>query len=281
MRIRTLKLRGRKIEVGRKTLVMGILNLTPDSFSGDGIYDDPSKSIALAMKMVEEGADMLDLGGESSRPGSEPVSAEEELKRVAPVLKGLVGKVEVPISVDTYKPEVAKEALELGANLINDITGLRNAQMAQLVSDYNAGVVIMHMKGDPKTMQESPVYENGVVNELRDYLKSQTDAARGAGIKRQSIIIDPGIGFGKTIEHNLEIIRNLKQFKKLGFPVLVGPSRKSFIGKILNNLPADQRLEGTLAAIVAASIGGADIIRVHDVKECVRAIRIADAIYRM
>lgn len=257
---------------------MGILNVTPDSFSGDGICEDPAKAVSRAVRMVKEGADIVDVGGESSRPGSQPINANEELKRVIPVVKGLV-ECNVPIAVDTYKPEVAREVLELGAEMINDITGLRNPKMARLVADYDAGVVIMHMKGEPKTMQDSPVYERSVMEEVKDFLASQVAVAKDAGIDSKSIVIDPGIGFGKTVNHNLEIMRNLASLKDLEEPVMVGPSRKSFIGKILD-LPIDQRLEGTLASVVASIINGADIVRVHDVRECSRAIRITDAIRR-
>jgi dihydropteroate synthase len=255
---------------------MGILNVTPDSFSGDGIYEDPAKAVSRAITMVKEGADIVDIGGESSRPGSEPLNAKEELMRVAPVVRGLV-ECDVPISIDTYKPEVAREVLELGANMINDITGLRDPQMAELIAGYKAGVIIMHMKGEPKTMQDNLVYERGLMEEVKDFLCSRIAMAKDAGIRTENIVVDPGIGFGKTLNHNLEIIRNLGSFKDLEQPVMISPSRKSFIGKILD-LPADRRLEGTLAAVVASVINGADIVRVHDVQECSRAIKVADAI---
>ena len=273
-----LRLRKHSLELGKRTLIMGILNVTPDSFSGDGIYEDPAKAVSYALGMVKEGADVVDIGGESSRPGSEPVNAKEELRRVAPVVKSLV-ECNVPISVDTYKPGVAREVLELGAHMINDITGLTNPKMARLVADYEAGVVIMHMKGEPKTMQDNPIYESGVMEDVKDFLASQVSVAKDASIDAESIVIDPGIGFGKTVNHNVEIIRNLASLKDLEEPVMVGPSGKSFIGKILD-LPVGQRLEGTLAAVVASVINGADIVRVHDVRECSRAIRITDAIFR-
>ena len=257
---------------------MGILNITPDSFSGDGIYDDPRKAVACALRMVKEGASIVDVGGESTRPRSDPVNAKEELRRVIPVVKGLV-EHNVPIAVDTHKPEVAREVLELGADMINDITGLTNPKMVGLIADYEAGVVIMHMKGEPKTMQDNPVYERNIMGEVKDFLASRITVAEHASIDPESIIIDPGIGFGKTVNHNLEIIRNLASLKDLSKPVMVGPSRKSFIGKILD-LPVGQRLEGTLAAVVASVINGADIVRVHDVQECNRAIRITDALFR-
>ena len=273
-----LKLRNYALEIGKRTLIMGILNITPDSFSGDGIYADPKKAVACALRMVKEGASIIDIGGESSRPGSQPVNAKEELDRVVPVVKGLVER-NIPISVDTYKPEVAREALELGANMINDITGLTNPKMAGLIADHEAGIVIMHMKGEPKTMQNNPIYEHGVMEEVKIFLTSQISVAEDAGIDPESIVIDPGIGFGKTLNHNLEIIRNLASLKDLSKPVMVGPSRKSFIGKILD-LPVDQRLEGTLATIVASAINGADIVRVHDVPESNQALTITDTIFR-
>ena len=273
-----LRLRKHSLELGKRTLIMGILNITPDSFSGDGIYDNPRKAIACALRMAKEGASIIDVGGESTRPRSDAVNAKEELRRVIPVVKGLV-EHNVPIAVDTYKPEVAREVLQLGADMINDITGLRNPKMAELIAEYEAGAVIMHMKGEPKTMQENPTYERSVMEEVKDFLASRIVVAEEANINPESIVIDPGIGFGKTVNHNLEIIRNLASLKDLSKPVMVGPSRKSFVGKILD-LPVEQRLEGTLAAVVASVINGADIVRVHDVQECSRAIRITDAICR-
>jgi dihydropteroate synthase len=257
---------------------MGILNVTPDSFSGDGVYEDPAKAVSRAITMVKEGADIVDVGGESTRPGSERISAKEELLRVAPVVKGMV-ECGVPISVDTYKPEVAREVLEIGADMINDITGLRDPKMAGVIAAYKAGVIIMHMKGEPKTMQDNPVYERGLMKEVKSFLSSRIARANDAGIEAERIVVDPGIGFGKTLNQNLEIIRNLSSLKDLEQPVMVGPSRKSFIGEILE-LPTDGRLEGTLAAVVASVINGADIVRVHDVQECSRATRMADAICR-
>jgi len=257
---------------------MGILNITPDSFSGDGIYEDPEKAVTCALRMVKEGASIIDIGGESSRPGSQPVNAKEELGRVIPVVKSLV-ECNVPISVDTYKPEVAREVLKLGADMINDITGLTNPKMTGLIADYEAGVVIMHMKGEPKTMQNNPIYERGVMEEVKDFLASQIVMAEEAGIDPESIVIDPGIGFGKTIHHNLEIIRKLASLKDLSKPIMVGTSRKSFIGKILD-LHVDQRLEGTLATVVASAINGADIVRVHDVPESNQALTITDTLFR-
>jgi len=257
---------------------MGILNITPDSFSRDGICEDPEKAVACALRMVKEGASIIDVGGESSRPGSQPVDAQEELRRVVPVVKALV-ECNVPISVDTYKPEVAREVLKLGTEMINDITGLTNPTMTGLIADYEAGVIIMHMKGEPKTMQDNPIYERGVMEEVKYFLASQIVVAEDAGIDPESIVIDPGIGFGKTTNHNLEIIRKLASLRDLSKPIMVGTSRKSFIGKILD-LPVEQRLEGTLATVVVSAINGADIVRVHDVQETNKALRITDTLFR-
>jgi len=276
--VKQLKLQNHSLELGKRTLIMGILNITPDSFSGDGIYEDPEKAVARALTMMKEGASIIDIGGESSRPGSQPVNAKEELGRVIPVVKSLV-ECNVPISVDTYKPEVAREVLKLGADMINDITGLTNPKMKGLIADYEAGVVIMHMKGEPKTMQNNPIYEHGVMEEVKDFLASQILMAEEAGIAPESIVIDPGIGFGKTIDHNLEIIRKLASLKDLSKPIMVGTSRKSFIGKILD-LHVEQILEGTLATVVASVMNGADIVRVHDVPESNQALTITDTLFR-
>ncbi|HMK83935.1 MAG TPA: dihydropteroate synthase [Candidatus Bathyarchaeia archaeon] len=273
-----LKLLKHSLALGKRTLIMGILNITPDSFSRDGICEDPEKAVACALRMVKEGASIIDVGGESSRPGSQPVDAQEELGRVVPVVKALV-ECNVPISVDTYKPEVAREVLKLGTEMINDITGLTNPTMTGLIADYEAGVIIMHMKGEPKTMQDNPIYERGVMEEVKYFLASQIVVAEDAGIDPESIVIDPGIGFGKTTNHNLEIIRKLASLRDLSKPIMVGTSRKSFIGKILD-LPVEQRLEGTLATVVVSAINGADIVRVHDVQETNKALRITDTLFR-
>ncbi|MBI3991424.1 MAG: dihydropteroate synthase [Candidatus Omnitrophica bacterium] len=267
-----------------KTYIMGIVNLTPDSFSGDGFYLSPvacrlppvDRIIAFAEKMVKDGADIIDVGGESSRPGAKPVPVKEELTRVIPAIKILAKKIKAPISVDTYKPEVAEQALDNGAALVNDISGLTNSRMRKVVARYKAGVVIMHMKGKPRTMQSSPVYKN-LIEEIIDYLDKAISRAVASGIDEESIIIDPGIGFGKTFEHNLEILKRLKEFKILGRPILAGPSRKSFIGKILGAGPKE-RIFGTISACVLAVRNGANIIRVHDVKAVKESLRVADAV---
>lgn len=257
---------------------MGVLNVTPDSFSGDGVYGDVEGAASRALGMVRDGADIIDIGGESTRPGAEPVGVEEELRRVLPPLKRLLEE-NIAVSVDTYKPEVAGRALDLGADMINDITGLRDPRMARVVADRGAGVVIMHMKGEPRTMQENPSYPNGVLEEIKSFLKLRIAAAEEAGIVSEGIIIDPGIGFGKTVDHNLEILRSLGSLRDLLKPILVGPSRKSFLGKLVG-VPAAERVSGSIAAVVVSILNGADIVRVHDVAECRRAAAVADAISR-
>ena len=257
---------------------MGILNLSQDSFFKGSSYPDVESAIERANEMVEQGADIIDIGGESTRPGSEPLTVAEEIKRVIPVIEKLLDEIKVPISLDTYKVKVAEKALEIGVHMINDIYGLRAEGMAKLIAKYDVPVVIMHMQGNPKDMQKNPNYKD-VTKEIINFLKERAKFAVNSGINSNKIIIDPGIGFGKTTEHNLEIIRNLAEFKSLGYPILIGPSRKSFIGNILN-LGPEERLEGTLAAISISIMNGANIVRVHDVTEAVRTSRIVDAIMR-
>jgi dihydropteroate synthase len=259
---------------------MGILNITPDSFSDGNIHFDRSKAVDHALRMADDGADIIDIGGESTRPGSEAVPLEEELRRTIPVIEEVSKKINVPISIDTYKSEVALRALESGASIVNDISGLTfDPEMPRAVSKYKVPVVIMHIKGRPKSMQENPVYE-ALIPEIMDYLRASLRLANESGIPEDMIIIDPGIGFGKTPEHNLEIINNLNQFTSLEKPILIGPSRKAFIGKILGDAPAGERLEGTAAAVAISIIKGANIVRVHDVKEMVKTVKVADAIKR-
>jgi dihydropteroate synthase len=261
----------------RRTALMGILNVTPDSFSDGGRYLDPDKAIARGVELAEEGADLIDIGGESTRPGARPVSAEEELERVIPVILGLRRARSVPLSVDTYKAEVAKRALEAGADLVNDISALRfDPAMISLVSSERVPVVLMHMQGTPQNMQERPRYRD-VVEEVGDFLRSRVQFAVSMGVDPARIIIDPGIGFGKELDHNLALLRGIPALASLGQPLLVGPSRKTFIGRLLDAGP-EERMEGSLAAEVAAVLGGANMIRVHDVREARRAITIADAI---
>ena len=269
--------RDSRIEVGNRTRIMGILNVTPDSFSDGGLYNDVERAVQRGLHMEEEGADIIDVGGESTRPGSEAVSETDELDRVIPVISELYAKVKVPISIDTTKPTVAAEAIRAGASIVNDISGLTfDGRMKNVVADGGAGVVIMHIKGQPKTMQQDVRYNN-LIEDIFSALSRAIMTAQRAGIEPERIVIDPGIGFGKTVEHNFEIIRELKHFQELGRPILVGPSRKSFIGKTLN-LATDQRLEGTIAAVTACILHGADIVRVHDVQEVKRSVMIADKI---
>ena len=257
-----------------KTLIMGILNVTPDSFSDGGLFNDVDTAVAHGKKMVTDGADIIDVGGESTRPGAAPLSEKEELARILPVITQLLEEVSVPISIDTYKPHVADACLKAGAHLINDITGMINSEIRKVAAMHKAPVVIMHMKGTPKTMQQNPAYQD-LLREITAFFQEQTTIARKEGI--QQIIIDPGIGFGKTVEHNLQILKHLGVFKTLNCPICVGPSRKSFIGTI-TGLSAKERLEGTLAAVTIAIMNGTNIVRVHDVKECKRAVQVIDAI---
>jgi dihydropteroate synthase len=272
-----IKTRHGTMPFGRRTLLMGIINVTPDSFYDGGKRFDSSKAVADGLGLVEAGADMVDVGGESTRPGAPPVSMEEELRRVLPVVQGLRRTVKVPISIDTYKARVARAALTEGADIVNDISALRfDAEMAALVAREKVPVVLMHMQGTPQTMQAEPRYDN-VLREVQDFLAARAGFALDAGVERDQIILDPGIGFGKTLDHNLTLFKGLPSLASLGHPLLVGASRKAFIGKILDVEP-HERLEGSLAAAVAAVFGGAHIIRVHDVKETWRALRVADAI---
>ena len=258
-----------------RTYVMGVVNVTPDSFSDGGRFLRFDHAVGHAIDLVEHGADMLDIGGESSRPGSDPTPEQEELERVAPVIEELVKNVAVPLSIDTYKPSVAKECLRLGAKIVNDITGLEDAEMRRVTAEAGAAAVIMHMRGKPKTMQQQTEYAD-VVTEVREYLVRQAEAARAASIV--DIAIDPGLGFGKTADHNFEILKRLGELADAGFPLLVGPSRKSFLGALPSELPPEQRLEGTVAACCAAVMGGARIVRVHDVQACKRALEVIDRV---
>jgi dihydropteroate synthase len=276
---RVFKCGNRSLKLGEKTYIMGILNVTPDSFSDGGKFLDPRAAIDHAKHMVEQGADIIDVGGESSRPGSDPVSVEDEKRRVIPVIRKLVKELDVPLSIDTYKSQVAKDALDAGACLVNDISGLRfSSDMAELVADAKASVVVMHIKGTPKTMQKDPKYKD-VVKEVMGELKAQTDLARKAGISKDRILIDPGIGFGKTVDHNCKLIAEVGQLRKLGYPILIGTSRKTFIGKVLGT-EVDDRLEGTIATNVVAVLGGVDFVRVHDVKEIKMALTMTDRLSR-
>jgi len=270
---------GQTYSFGQRTYLMGVINVTPDSFSGDGLAGDAEAALRQAQRFVEEGADFLDVGGESSRPGAEPVSVEEEIRRVLPTIERLAAHQLGPISIDTYHAATARAALEAGAHLVNDISGLRgDPGMAGVVAEFGVPVVLMHIQGTPRTMQQNPTYGD-VVADIKAALAGSIARAEEAGVSREQILIDPGIGFGKTVAHNLEILRRLAEFKALGCPILVGTSRKSFLGHLLG-LPVDQRLEGTAASVAVAIAHGADVVRVHDVREMARVVRVADAIVR-
>lgn len=272
--------RGKSLIFGDSTHIMGVLNVTPDSFSDGGAYLDINTAITHAKTMVAEGATIIDIGGESSRPGAEPVPANVELERVLPVIQALVSEqLDVPISIDTTKAVVAKHALEAGAHIINDITALRgDTVMADVAAEMEAGVILMHMKGTPRTMQRSPYYKD-VVKEVCKALENWINDASQNGIAPDRIVVDPGIGFGKTTEQNLQILKQLEVFKQLNKPILIGTSRKSFIGNLLE-LPVTERVEGTLATVCWAIAHGADIVRVHDVEATARVARMTDALYR-
>lgn len=254
---------------------MGVLNVTPDSFSDGGRYLEVGSATDRGVRMVEEGADLIDVGGESSRPDSGRISEHDELRRVLPVLEALAARVSVPISIDTLKPGVARRCLESGASIVNDIRGLRDPQMLSVAAAAQASVVIMHMRGEPATMQLDTAYGD-VVAEVCSFLRAQSERARQAGIRE--IAVDPGLGFGKSAGQNFELLARLREFRALGCPILVGPSRKSFLGSLPSRLPVDERLEGTLAAVAAAVINGAAVVRVHDVKQCRRVVDVTDAI---
>jgi dihydropteroate synthase len=269
--------RKRTLTLGKKTLLMGILNVTPDSFSDGGLFFDQDRAISHGLRMVEEGADIIDIGGESTRPGSKPIELEEELRRVIPVIESIAKEADVPISIDTYKSAVAQRAVEAGAEIINDISGLHfDPGLAKIAAKGNIPLILMHIRGTPETMQKNIHYDS-LFSEILQYLKDSIKRAESAGLNPGQIIIDPGIGFGKTLEDNLLIIKNLHEFRILGKPILLGTSRKSFIGKILNAEP-DDRLEGTLTSIAIGVFNGAHIIRSHDVLQTKKAIAVADAI---
>ncbi len=272
--------RGKKLEFGDSTHIMGVLNITPDSFSDGGTYLNLDNALTHAKNMVANGATIIDIGGESSRPGAEPVPEVVELERVIPIIKALDSeRLNVLLSIDTTKAIVAKQAIESGAHIINDITALRgDDDMTRVAADTEAGVILMHMKGTPRTMQSAPKYVD-VVQEVYKALEQWISDAVRKGIDSDRIIIDPGIGFGKTIHQNIQILRKLEEFQRLNKPILIGTSRKSFIGNLLD-LPVTDRVEGTLATVCWAITHGADIVRVHDVKETVRAARMTDVLHR-
>ena len=259
-----------------KTAIMGVLNVTPDSFSDGGQYLDSRAALARARTMAAQGADIIDVGGESTRPGANPVSADEECARVVPVIQALVREMDIPVSVDTSKPEVITAAVEAGACLVNDVRALQEPGALEAVAATDAWVCLMHMQGKPRTMQSNPRY-NAVLVEVRDFLLTRVQACTDAGIGRERLILDPGFGFGKTLEHNLELLANLGTLRELGLPILVGMSRKSMIGAITGR-DADDRVHGSIAAAVIAAMQGVDIVRVHDVAGTADGLRVCEAV---
>jgi dihydropteroate synthase len=269
----------RAFDCSERTLVMGILNVTPDSFSDGGRFFTPVYATRHAVQMAADGADIIDVGGESTRPGSDPVSVAEEIDRVVPVIRRIVEEAPgVPVSIDTRKAEVARAALEAGATLVNDVSAGGDPEMFEVVRAHDAAMVLMHMKGEPKTMQVAPTYDD-VVAEVHGFLRERVERAVFAGIDPERLAIDPGIGFGKELEHNLALLHRIDSLLDLGRPVLVGPSRKRFLGAILD-LPEDQRDEGTAGAVAWVVARGAHVVRVHDVRTIVRVVRVLDAIER-
>ncbi len=282
MPIRQWKLARRALLYRERTLVMGVLNVTPDSFSDGGEFFSLDRAVAHAEQMIAEGADIIDIGGESTRPGSAFVSEGEEVQRVIPVIERLAAKSPVPISIDTTKSSVARAALKAGAEVVNDISGLRfDPGIANEVAHAKAGLVLMHSRGTPKTMQQLPPVDD-IMSEVISELRKSVLIAEERGVARDRIAIDPGIGFGKTLEQNVELIAKLDELASAfaEFPIMIGTSRKSFIGKLLDNVPADERLHGTIASVAASVLNGAHIVRVHDVKAAVEAIKVADAVRR-
>jgi len=266
--------------LGERTLIMGIINVTPDSFSDGGRFDSPERAVAEGIRMAEEGADILDIGGESTRPGSDPVSTEEERRRVIPVIRALARRIDLPLSVDTMKAEIAREALAEGAEIVNDVSAMRfDGAMAKTVADAGAAVVLMHMRGTPKAMQQGDLTYRSLRGEIIDFLRERIVQAAEVGIDPEQIMVDPGIGFGKTMTDNLRLIRYLREFKVLGRPILVGPSRKAFIGRVTGG-PPGERVEGTAAMVAAAILNGGNVIRIHDVSFMKKVADMADAVSR-
>lgn len=274
-----IEVKSKTLVFGRRTYIMGVLNVTPDSFSDGSKFMEVDKAVEHAKEMLAEGADIIDVGGESTRPGSKSVSAKQEKKRVLPVIERLAKESDAIISIDTAKAEVAKAALSAGASMVNDVSGLHfDPEMAKVAADHGVPVCIMHIQGTPNNMQKNPVY-NDLMGEIINYLEEGLEIAKKAGILHGKIIVDPGIGFGKSVEHNLEILTRLRELKVLGCPILVGTSRKSVIGNVLD-LPVEERLEGTAAAIAISIAKGVDIVRVHDVKHMTRVVKMTDAMVR-
>lgn len=273
-----LRLPSGTLALGERTLVMGILNVTPDSFSDGGKFLDVNAAVARALEIESAGADLIDIGGESTRPGSEPISAEEELRRVIPVLEALRGKLNIPVSIDTMKPEVAEAAVGAGAQILNDVSGLRAGPgMAEVARRRKMPLILMHMRGEPRTMQQQPFARN-TLRDVTSGLRRALAMARRAGAPKSQIVLDPGLGFGKSTAQNYELLAQLSQLARLGCPLLVGPSRKKFIGHVLGGAPSNDRVWGTAATVAAAILAGAHIVRVHDVKEIVQVARVTDAI---
>jgi dihydropteroate synthase len=267
-----------KLDFSEGCLIMGILNVTPDSFSDGGQFLDTEKAIQHGVEMASQGAAIIDIGGESSRPGSEPVSTNEEIQRVTPVIKTLSKKIYIPISIDTYNVEVAKVALDAGAAMINDITALNDERMGKLAAKYEVPVILMHIQGTPATMQIEPKYKD-VVREVLEFLLARAKKAEQLGIPKERIFIDPGIGFGKTLEHNLELLRNIDKFVATGYRVLVGTSRKAFIGKITGKKTPTERIFGTAATVALCAASGVSVTRVHDVQQMADVIKVANVLY--
>lgn len=277
---RILRFKNFALDLTEKTHLMGVLNVTPDSFSDGGLFFETKSALERAAQMARDGASIIDVGGESTRPGALPVTCDEELRRVIPVIEAIAAQINVPISIDTSKPSVAREAIKAGASMINNIMGSDlDSRMAKVAADFDVPMVLMHIKGEPSTMQKDPFYED-VVSEIISALGDSIRIAEACGVDPDKIIIDPGIGFGKTARHNLEIIKNLDRFKILGKPLLAGPSRKSFIGAVLGIDDPRGRLMGTAAAVAILVANGADMIRVHDVKEMGQVSALAEAIYK-
>jgi dihydropteroate synthase len=273
-----LRLAARALALGERTVVMGILNVTPDSFSDGGLYLDRNAAVARAIAMEAAGADMIDIGGESTRPGSTGISAEEEMRRILPVLEKLRGRIRIPISVDTSKAEVAEAAAEAGAEIVNDVTGLRHdPRIAEVARRRKLGLILMHMRGTPQTMQTTP-FARDVIRDVTAGLRCSISLALKASVAKSQIVLDPGIGFGKSHQQNCEIIRRLPEFEKLGFPLLVGTSRKSFLGTVLKQNTGNDRIWGTAATVAASILQGAHIVRVHDVAEMARVAQVADVV---
>jgi dihydropteroate synthase len=272
-----LSLKDKKIILNSNVCLIGIVNITPDSFYDGGYYIKEENAIERIHELISNGASIIDIGGESSRPNSQPITIENEIDRILPVLRAIKGKVEIPISVDTYKSEVARIALEEGADIINDISAMRfDPKLPEIVAKYKAGLILMHMQGTPKNMQENPKYQD-VIKEIHDFLQSRIEFAISNGIKKESIMIDPGIGFGKTLEHNLTIIKNIDKFKNIGYPIVIGPSRKSFIGMVTGKEP-EKRLFGTAGVVSYCAMKGVNLIRVHDVDEMKDVVDLIHAI---